>query len=177
MNITLKAIELFVFWYPAIMSAIWIAGGIIFYFCNERKKALPLYETPFVSVLVPCYNEEDTIENTVKELSALEYPDYEIIVINDGSSDRTSEIVRSIADKYPRMRFIDLKENCGKANALYLGLIAAKGEILVGVDSDSYIMPDALNYMVPHFTNRFNGERVGAVTGYSSVSTQVSSVL
>ena len=165
MNITLKAIELFVFWYPAIMSAIWIAGGIIFYFCNERKKALPLYETPFVSVLVPCYNEEDTIENTVKELSALEYPDYEIIVINDGSSDRTSEIVRSIADKYPRMRFIDLKENCGKANALYLGLIAAKGEILVGVDSDSYIMPDALNYMVPHFTNRFNGERVGAVTG------------
>lgn len=165
MNITLKAIELFVFWYPAIMSAIWIAGGIIFYFCNERKKALPLYETPFVSVLVPCYNEEDTIENTVKELSALEYPDYEIIVINDGSSDRTSEIVRSIADKYPRMRFIDLRENCGKANALYLGLIAAKGEILVGVDSDSYIMPDALNYMVPHFTNRFNGERVGAVTG------------
>ncbi len=165
MNITLKAIELFVFWYPAIMSAIWIAGGIIFYFCNERKKALPLYETPFVSVLVPCYNEEDTIENTVKELSALKYPDYEIIVINDGSSDRTSEIVRSIADKYPRMRFIDLKENCGKANALYLGLIAAKGEILVGVDSDSYIMPDALNYMVPHFTNRFNGERVGAVTG------------
>ena len=165
MNITLKAIELFVFWYPAIMSAIWIAGGIIFYFCNERKKALPLYETPFVSVLVPCYNEEDTIENTVKELSALEYPDYEIIVINDGSSDRTSEIVRSIADKYPRMRFIDLKENCGKASALYLGLIAAKGEILVGVDSDSYIMPDALNYMVPHFTNRFNGERVGAVTG------------
>lgn len=165
MNITLKAIELFVFWYPAIMSAIWIAGGIIFYFCNERKKALPLYETPFVSVLVPCYNEEDTIENTVKELSALKYPDYEIIVINDGSSDRTSEIVRSIVDKYPRMRFIDLKENCGKANALYLGLIAAKGEILVGVDSDSYIMPDALNYMVPHFTNRFNGERVGAVTG------------
>ena len=165
MNITLKAIELFVFWYPAIMSAMWIAGGIIFYACNERKKALPLYETPFVSVLVPCYNEEDTIENTLKQLSALEYPDYEIIVINDGSSDRTSEIVRSIADKYPRMRFIDLKENCGKANALYLGLIAAKGEILMGVDSDSYIMPDALNYMVPHFTNRFNGERVGAVTG------------
>ncbi len=165
MNITLKAIELFVFWYPALMSVLWIAGGIIFYFCNERKKALPLYETPFVSILVPCYNEEDTIENTVKELSALEYPEYEIIVINDGSSDRTSEIVRSIAGKYPHMRFIDLKENCGKANALYLGLIAAKGEILVGVDSDSYIMPDALNYMVPHFTNPYNGERVGAVTG------------
>lgn len=165
MHITLRLIELFVFWYPAIMSAIWIAGGIIFYFCNERRKPLPLYETPFVSVLVPCYNESDTIENTIRELSNLQYKEYEIIVINDGSSDNTSEVVRSIMDNYPKMRFIDLKENCGKANALYLGLMAAKGEILVGVDSDSYIMPDALNYMVPHFTNRFNGERVGAVTG------------
>ena len=89
----------------------------------------------------------------------------EVIVVNDGSSDNTSEIVTSLISKYPRLRFIDLKENCGKANALYLGLIASKGEILLGVDSDSYVMPDALNYMVPHFTNRFNGERVGAVTG------------
>ena len=165
MHISLKLIELFVFWYPAIMSVIWMAGGIIFFFCNERKQALPLYKTPMVSILVPCFNESDTIEGTVERLSEIVYPNYEIIVINDGSSDDTSEKVRSIIDKYPKLRFIDLKENCGKANALYLGLMAAKGEILVGVDSDSYIMPDALNYMVPHFTNRYNGERVGAVTG------------
>ncbi len=161
----LKVIELFVFWYPAIMSVVWIAGGIVFYLSVEKNRPLPLYETPMVSVLVPCFNEADTIENTVKRLSELSYPNYEIIVINDGSSDNTSEIVTSLISKYPRLRFIDLKENCGKANALYLGLIASKGEILLGVDSDSYVMPDALNYMVPHFTNRFNGERVGAVTG------------
>lgn len=165
MNTLLKTIELFVFWYPAIMSVMWIAGGIIFYFCIERRNPLPLYKTPMVSILVPCFNEADTVENTVKRLSELSYPNYEIIVINDGSSDNTSEIVTGLVDKYHKLRFIDLKENCGKANALYLGLIAAKGEILLGVDSDSYVMPDALNYMVPHFTNRFNGERVGAVTG------------
>lgn len=157
--------EQFVFWYPAIMSAAWIVGAVIFYFSNERKKPLPLYETPKVSILVPCYNEEDTIENTVAELSKIQYPDYEIIVINDGSKDGTAEAVQRLLPVYEKLRFIDLKENNGKANALYLGLIAAKGEILMGVDSDSYIMPDALNYIVPHFTNPFNGERVGAVTG------------
>ncbi|MBE5946315.1 MAG: glycosyltransferase [Lachnospiraceae bacterium] len=88
-----------------------------------------------------------------------------IIAINDGSSDNTSEVVNGLLDKYEKLRFIDLKENNGKANALYLGLIASKGEILMGVDSDAYIMPDALNYIVPHFTNPYNGERVGAVTG------------
>lgn len=158
-------IEQFVFWYPAIMSAAWIVGALIFYFSNERKKPLPLYETPKVSILVPCYNEEETIEKTVEELSQIQYPDYEIIAINDGSSDNTAEVLKGLLPLYDKLRFIDLKENNGKANALYLGLIAAKGEILMGVDSDSYIMPDALNYIVPHFTNPFNGERVGAVTG------------
>ena len=161
----LKLIELFVFWYPAIMSMVWVVGGIMFYIFNERREPLPLYETPMVSILVPCYNEAETVENTIRRLSELDYPNYEIIAINDGSTDNTSEILTSLIDKYDKLRVIDLKENNGKANALYLGLIASNGEILMGVDSDSYIMPDALNYMVPHFTNPYNGERVGAVTG------------
>lgn len=161
----LRYMELFVFWYPAIMSMAWIVGGIMFYISNERRKPLPLNKTPMVSILVPCYNEADTIENTVRELSKIHYPNYEIIVINDGSSDNTEEVAYKLLDTYEKMRFINLKENNGKANALYLGLIAANGEILVGVDSDSYLMPDALDYFVPHFTNPYNGERVGAVTG------------
>ena len=161
----LHVIEEFVFWYPALMSVAWVVGGILFYFGNERRGPLPLYETPMVSILVPCYNEAETIAHTVMELSKLKYPNYEIIAINDGSSDNTSEVIQSLLPKYCRLRFVDLKENNGKANALYLGLIAAKGEILMGVDSDSYLMPDALNYIVPHFTNPYNGERVGAVTG------------
>ena len=102
----LRIIEIFVFWYPAIMSAAWIVGAIIFYFSNERKP-LPLYETPMVSILVPCYNEEETIEVTVAELSQLRYPNFEIIAINDGSSDKTSEVVQSLLPIYDRLRFID----------------------------------------------------------------------
>ncbi len=165
MQITLHLIELFVFWYPAIMAVIWIAGGILFHFYIERKDSIPLDKKPRVSVLVPCYNEEETIANTIRQLSLLDYPNYEIIVINDGSSDGTVYEMSRILPDYPNVRFVSLEENSGKANALYIGLLAATGEILLCVDSDSYVMPDALKHMVPHFTNRYNGERVGAVTG------------
>lgn len=135
----------------------------MFHFRIEKKEPLPLTDTPMVSILIPCYNEEKTILTTIARFQDLDYPNYEIIAINDGSSDSTSAILTKLIEKYEKLRFIDLKENCGKANALYLGLIASKGEILVCVDADSYLASDALNYMVPHFL--LKGERVGAVTG------------
>jgi poly-beta-1,6-N-acetyl-D-glucosamine synthase len=155
----------FVFWFPLIMSTVWIIGGILFYFRRERKKPLPLLETPMVSLLVPCYNEANTIEHTIERLSELNYPNYEIIAINDGSKDTTSAVLHELVNRYDKLRIIDLKQNAGKANALYLGLVASKGEFLIGVDADSYLDPDALNYMIPHFTTPHYGERVGAVTG------------
>lgn len=132
---------------------------------NERKGALQLEKTPFVSILMPAHNESKILYPVVKEMVDLNYPEYEVILINDGSSDDTSEVLKDLALKYDRVRVIDLKENCGKANALYLGLIASKGEILVGVDADSYLDKNALRYLVSHFVNKHNGERVGAVTG------------
>lgn len=161
----MRPIELFVFWYPIAMGMLWMIGGTIYYHRIEKKKPLPLVSTPMVSVLVPAYNEGDNIINTVEKLRLLDYPNYEIIVINDGSSDESPLIERQLAHKYDNVRFIDLKENCGKANALYLGFIASKGEFLVCVDGDSYLAPDCLNYIIPHFTTPNNGERVGAVTG------------
>ena len=116
----LKLIEEFVFWYPAVMSVTWVIGGIIFYICNEKRKPLTLNETPMVSILIPCYNEAETIEKTIYELSKLQYPNYEIIAINDGSTDNTSEVIEELVERYDRLRFIDLKENSGKANALYV---------------------------------------------------------
>lgn len=161
----MRPIELFVFWYPVTMGLLWVIGGLIYYFRIERKKPLPLVQTPMVSVLVPAFNEGDNIINTVKRLRRLKYPNYEIIVINDGSSDDSPETERVLSEMYDNVRFVDLKQNCGKANALYLGFIASKGEFLVCVDGDSYLDPDCLNYMIPHFTTPNNGERVGAVTG------------
>lgn len=161
----IKFISLYIFWYPLVMSIFWIIGGVLFYYRRERKEGLPLTETPMVSILVPCYNEEKTIENTINRLNKLNYPNYEIIAINDGSKDNTYNVLKELSDKYDKLRVIELKTNAGKANALYLGLMASKGEFLLGVDADSYIDKDAINYMVPHFITPHYGERVGAVTG------------
>lgn len=155
----------FVYWYPALMAMMWVVGSLIFYFNNEKREALPLKETPMVSILMPAHNEGDILYNVVKEMTQLNYPNYELIMINDGSSDDTGEVLKNIVAMYDNVRVIDLKKNCGKANALYLGAIASKGEILVGVDADSYLDKNALRYLVSHFINKQNGERVGAVTG------------
>lgn len=157
--------ELFVYWYPAIMAMLWIIGSLIFYFSNERKGALKVEKLPFVSILMPAHNEGAILYPVVEQMVNLNYPDYEVILINDGSTDDTAEVLKDLARKYKRVRVVDLKPNCGKANALYLGLIASKGEILVGVDADSYLDKNALRYLVSHFVNKNNGERVGAVTG------------
>ncbi|MBP5261425.1 MAG: poly-beta-1,6 N-acetyl-D-glucosamine synthase [Clostridiales bacterium] len=164
-SLLFEGIVEFVYWYPAMMAMMWVLGSIIFYRANERKGALPLKETPFVSILMPAHNESDILYNVVEEMTKLNYPDYEIILINDGSTDDTGEVLKNIVQMYDKVRVIDLKPNCGKANALYLGLIASKGEILVGVDADSYLDKNALRYLVSHFVNENNGERVGAVTG------------
>ena len=155
----------FVYWYPALMAMMWVVGSLIFYFNNEKREPLPLKETPMVSIVMPAHNEGDIIYNIVKEMTELNYPNYELIMINDGSSDDTGKVLKNIVAMYDNVRVIDLKKNCGKANALYLGAIASKGEILVGVDADSYLDKNALRYLVSHFINKQNGERVGAVTG------------
>lgn len=155
----------FVFWYPAMMAMMWVLGSLIFYYSNERKRTLKLESTPFVSILMPAHNEGSVLIPVVEQMTKLNYPAYEIILINDGSTDDTAQVMQALSKKYSCVRVVDLKKNCGKANALYLGLIASKGEILVGVDADSYLDKDALRYMVSHFVNKNNGERVGAVTG------------
>lgn len=158
-------IELIVFWYPVTMSLLWMVGSIIYYFRIERKDPLPLPATPMVSILVPAFNESANLVEVIKHLNEMNYPEYEIIIINDGSTDDTMTYAKALTEKYERVRCIDLQENCGKANALYLGFMASKGEYLVCVDGDSYLDKDCIRYMMAHFLNANNGERVGAVTG------------
>lgn len=164
----------FVFWYPAFMSVMWIVGSLIFYFRVERRKPLELIATPKVSILVPCYNEQDTIAESIRRLNEIDYPDYEIIAIDDGSSDKTWEILTKLSEMNEKLRVVHIVNNSGKANALYHGLLVSNGEILVCVDADSYLARDALKYMVPHFINPKNGERVGAVTGNPRVKNRSS---
>lgn len=113
-----------------------------------------------VSVLVPAYNEEKTIAETLRHIFAIDYPIQEVIVINDCSKDNTLKIVKSLAETYEKLKIINNKQNKGKAGGLNEGLRIAKGELIVVVDADSYPSSDSLRKM----TGFFNNVRVGAVT-------------
>ena len=158
-------IENYIFMYPLVMSMIWIIGGLIFYFTKERKALPELVEYPPMSILIPCFNEAENIAEVIGHLDKLNYERYEIIAINDGSTDDTVSILKELMQKYKRLRVVNLKKNAGKANALYQGLIASKYEILVTIDADSFLDSEALRYFAPHFKANHYGERVGAVTG------------
>ncbi|MFE7820750.1 MULTISPECIES: poly-beta-1,6-N-acetyl-D-glucosamine synthase [Priestia] len=155
----------FVFWYPFIMSLFWIAGTLIYIRYRDRdpKVDFSTVDWPLVSFLVPCYNEEETIEETLKHLLALDYPSKEIILINDGSTDGTADVLKEISRNHPEVRVIQLYENKGKANALHLGAHASKAEFLICLDSDAILDQDAPYYLIHHFLHK--GERLGAVTG------------
>src|SRR5579864_6300542 len=102
----------FVFFYPLFMSWIWMAGGLYFYFHWERKSAGPNVlpdipqPAPLVSILVPCFNEGDNVGETIAGLAAQNYPNIEIIAINDGSKDETGAKLDALTLRYPQLRVI-----------------------------------------------------------------------
>jgi GT2 family glycosyltransferase len=117
--------------------------------------AAPGREWPRMSVVVCSYNGESTIRDTLEATTRLAYPDYEVIVVDDGSSDRTA----SIAGEYP-VRLIRT-ENQGLSAARNVGLAAATGEIVVYTDDDAYPDPDWLTY----FAFAFEDTDAAAVGG------------
>ena len=162
------ALFAYAFFYPLIMAWMWIIGGIWYYRRWENKHDLgpefppPMREYPPASILIPCFNEEQNLHQTIHYALATEYPDFEVIAINDGSSDRTGELLDQLVARHPRLRVIHLAENQGKAMALRAGAIAAKNEFLICIDGDALIHPKAVAWMMSHFAS---GPRVGAVTG------------
>ena len=107
---------------------------------------------PRVSVLVPARNEERGLEAGVGSFVALEYPDFEVIVVDDGSTDRTGEILAALARQSPRLRVIAGSDPpggwLGKPHALSLASRAASGELLLFVDADVRYDPRALSEAV-----------------------------
>ena len=91
----------FVYLYPLLMSFVWMIGAVIFYLRLERgrKIAPEMDEYPLFSVLVPCHDEKDQIGDTVDYLLELDYPNYEIILIDDGSTDETPAKIHKFCKK------------------------------------------------------------------------------
>lgn len=154
----------FVYFYPLLMSFVWVTGGLIFFWRLERRKVAPPESDnyPFFSVLVPCHNEESQIEESVLHLMQLDYPEYEIILIDDGSTDKTASLIHELCMKHDRVRALYMTENQGKAAALNAGCLAARGELILSMDADALIDKNCLKWMSWHFSSY---PRVGAVTG------------
>jgi cellulose synthase/poly-beta-1,6-N-acetylglucosamine synthase-like glycosyltransferase len=127
---------------------------------------------PRVAVLIPAYNEEKVIERTIRSALVSTYPDLRVIVIDDGSSDKTLEVTRTAFAREEKLGrvLILTKPNSGKAEALNFGLEQLHGEeIFVGIDADTVVAPDAIACLVPHFLN----PKVGAVAGNAKVGNRI----
>jgi len=150
---------------------------------------------PSISIIAPCYNEEKSIIQNIRSLLSLQYPDVEVIIINDGSSDtslslmidhyelvkvnyayeqkiKTSNIkgiYKSTNVAYSNLIVID-KENGGKGDALNAGINVARSELFLGIDVDCIIEPDAIYRMVKPFLEEEENKRVIASGGVIRVA-------
>lgn len=166
-------LEEFALIYPLFMAYLWMLGGVYYYFHWEGggklkvDKPPELDSYPGVSVIVPAHNESYAIVETIESLMMQNYPDFEIIVVNDGSSDNTAEIVDEYAER-GEIRVIHLATNQGKAAAMRVATLASRHEILVCIDGDAVLDANALVWLARHFES----PRVGAVTGNPRIRTR-----
>ncbi len=137
---------------------------------TRKNYATPDYE-PRVAVLIPAYNEEKVIVRTIRSVMMSTYKNIRVIVIDDGSRDRTYDVAREAypADIASGRLTVLTKPNAGKAEALNFALQHFDEEIYVGIDADTVIAHDAIARLVPHFAN----PQIGAVAGNAKVGNRV----
>ncbi len=135
----------------------------------KEEKELKFDQSKKVSVIVPCYNEAKVIKASLESLKNQTYSNYEIIVVDDGSTDNTYLISKYMEYEKGTKRHITLtKPNSGKANSLNFGIKRAKGELILTVDADSKLSKDAIELMVSYFDD----PKIGAVAGFVYVTNQ-----
>ena len=168
------ALQRFEFGYPFVMAAVWISGALFFWWCEERSSPdytrpprLPRY--PRAAVIVPCHNEARHVAETIGALRRLSYPSYEIVAVDDGSTDGTGRILEALAATELRLRVLRLPTNRGKPTALRMGAELTDAEVVICVDGDALLDEHALTWMARALTL---GPRVGGVTGSPRIRTR-----
>ena len=126
---------------------------------------------PTVSVIIPAYNEERVIVDSLRHVLASSYPDLQVIVADDGSKDATSALVRAHFGSEPRVTLLTMA-NGGKASALNRALLQAKGEIIIALDADTQFLEDT----IPKLVRWFEDPLIGAVAGNARVGNKVNLV-
>lgn len=134
---------------------------------DKKKYALGGIELPSVSILIPAYNEEVVLDNTLKAMTSLDYPidRFEIIVIDDASTDQTGEIAERWASRFPNLRVLHMtkqEHTGGKAAALNRGTAFSRFENIAIYDADNTPEPDALKHLATQLADH---KELGGVIG------------
>jgi peptidoglycan-N-acetylglucosamine deacetylase len=127
----------------------------------------PAY-TPPVTVVIPAFNEEKVIAACVGSVLRSDYPDFQVCIVDDGSTDHTADVVRKLVAGNPQVHLLR-EENAGKWHAANLALSRITTPIFVVADADSIFLPDTIRWLVQSFKD----ERVGAVAGLVEVGNRV----
>ncbi len=130
---------------------------------------------PVVSFVIPAKNEEGAIGRTIDGIYGVDYPaeKIEVVAVNDGSDDGTLAEMRAAQVRHPGMIVVDWQQNRGKREGMAAGTLLARGEVLVFVDSDSFIRPDSVRQLVRYF----HDPEVGAVAGHADVFNEDTNML
>lgn len=156
-------IDNYTVYYPIIMAFIWILGAILSKIELNKSNKLKLNEK--VSVVVSVFNEEETIEDLLSSLFSLNYPNIEIIIVDDCSTDSTLKKIYSLENKYEKwsqLKVIEKSKNEGKATALNIALKSLTGDYMLVLDADAYLNQDAVGILL---ANLKLSEKNGAITG------------
>ena len=132
---------------------------------SNKIDALGKPYEPTITFVIPCKNESAAITRTVEMCLAADYPKekVEVIVVNDGSTDDTGKILRKLNKKYSRLRVVHWRKNRGKRHGMAAGFKLAKGEIIIQIDSDSYIVPSTIRA----FIEPFSLDEIGAICAHA----------
>ena len=161
------------------LSAIFLAVGRVIligilasrqYVEDKKLAKLPVdvSSLPAVSIIVPGYNEEVTAIKTIQSLLKINYPSFEIIFVDDGSKDKTYELVNNAYGNHPLVNVLT-KPNGGKASALNFGITHAENNFVVCIDADTQLKDDAVYQLMTCFTD----EEIGAVAGTVKVGNEI----
>jgi biofilm PGA synthesis N-glycosyltransferase PgaC len=158
--------------YPVVTSAIWIAGGLLYHLFDPPGGGEPPQGGwPGVTILIPAYNEEQVIGTCVGAAREVDYPELEVLVLDDGSTDATADAAAAAAAGDDRFEVVRDPVNRGKAERLNLGFARARHGLVLVTDADTHLHPRALKLLVarmgrshriaavaggPHVTNRRN---------------------
>lgn len=143
--------------YFSIYLGLFATTFYIISFWEDKKRKREFYkdsELPTVSVVIPCFNEAESITETLKSITASDYPKgkLEIIVVDDASTDNSLEVARAFNS--PMVKVLHKKVNGGsKAAAFNYGFKHAKGEFVISMDADTFVPPQSVKNMVRYFKN------------------------